>query len=409
MGREVASLRIDKKANVANLKPNCTGYGTVDSNGSEALGRDANIEDCREKQDVLSVKITNCEAGEAEGKVVKADTLKSSDKKSNSTVKPASESAIVDATLDTNPDMLKSPAPGPGLVAKHHANGVEATDTGSNCSSKSNDLHSPLSAKRFQQTPLVSRKLQQLDDRKHQDEEDSWSLASSAAASVRTLRSKITVPVAPTFKSADRAARRREFYSKLEEKHKALEAEKQECAARTKEEEEAVIKQLRKNMTYKANPVPSFYHEGPPPKAELKKLPLTRAKSPNLTRRKSCSDAVVSPEVKQVCGRGRHSIGAYRQGNTSTVTPKSKGLVNGENVNGTTSAKPVRVTRRTPVNVRKGIPAKERKETPASDLPVKETNASPTNDVKETPVEEVKESNCAVIDFQASGHIAAQS
>nr|GMD43508.1 protein WVD2-like 2 [Ipomoea batatas] len=406
MGREVASLRIDKKSNVANLKPNCTGYGTVDINGSEALGRDANIEDCREKQDVLSVKITNCEAGEPEGKVVKADTLKSSDKKSNSTLKPASESAIVDATLDTNPDMLKSPGPGPGLVAKHHANGVEATDTGSNCSSKSNDLQSPLSAKRSQQTPLVSRKLQ------HHDEEDSWSLASSlysAAASVRTLRSKITVPVAPTFKSADRAARRREFYSKLEEKHKALEAEKQECAARTKEEEEAVIKQLRKNMTYKANPVPSFYHEGPPPKAELKKLPLTRAKSPNLTRRKSCSDAVVSPEVKQVCARGRHSIGAYRQGNTSAVTPKSKGPVNGENGNGTSSAKPVKVTRRTPVNVRKGIPAMERKETLANDSPAKEMNASPINDIKETPAEEVKESNCAVIDFQPSGHIAAQS
>nr|GMD03811.1 protein WVD2-like 2 [Ipomoea batatas] len=375
MGREVASLRIDKKANVA-----------IGINGSEALGRDANIEDCREKQDVLSVKITNCEAGEAEGKVVKADTLKSSDKKSNSTVKPSSES------------------PGPGLVAKHHANGVEATDTGSNCSSKSNDLHSPLSAKRSQ-----SRKLQQLDDRKHHDEEDSWSLASSAAASVRTLRSKITVPVAPTFKSADRAARRREFYSKLEEKHKALEAEKQECAARTKEEEEAVIKQLRKNMTYKANPVPSFYHEGPPPKAELKKLPLTRAKSPNLTRRKSCSDAVVSPEVKQVCARGRHSIGTYRQGNTSGVTPKSKGPVNGENGNGTSSAKPVKVTRRTPVNVRKGIPAMERKETLANDSPAKEMNASPINDIKETPAEEVKESNCAIIDFQASGHIAAQS
>ncbi|XP_019187205.1 PREDICTED: protein WVD2-like 2 [Ipomoea nil] len=365
MGREVASLRIDKKAN---LKPNC--------NGSEALGRDANIEDCGEKQDVLSVKITNCEAGE--GKVVKADTLKSSDKKSNSTVKPASES------------------PGTGLVAKHSANGVETTDTGSNCSLKSNDLHSPLSVKRSQQIPLVSR-----NDRKHHDEEDSWSLASSAAASVRTLRSKITVPVAPTFKSADRAARRREFYSKLGEKHKALEAEKQKCAARTKEEEEAVIKQIRKNMVYKANPVPSFYHEGPPPKAKLKKLPLTRAKSPNLSRRKSCSDAVVSPEVKQVYGRGRHSIGAYRQGNTSAITPKSKALVNRENVNGTSSAKPVNVTRKTPPN--------QAKEAPANDSSVKETNASPTNDVKETPAEEVKESNRTIIDFQPSGHIAAQS
>ncbi|GMG99596.1 hypothetical protein Nepgr_001436 [Nepenthes gracilis] len=146
------------------------------------------------------------------------------------------------------------------------------------------------------------------------------------AASVRTTRSRTTVPVAPTFRSSERLEKRKEFYAKLKGKHQALEAEKQEYAARTKEEEEAAIKQLRKTMIFKANPVPSFYYAGPPPKKELKKLPTTRAKSPKLGRRKSCSDAVnPSSEEKIACARPlRHSMGNHKEVSTPTSTPKSK-------------------------------------------------------------------------------------
>lgn len=210
-----------------------------------------------------------------------------------------------------------------------------------------------------------------MDDLKHLDEEDNWSLTSSTAASVRTIKSKLTVPVAPSFKSAERVARRKEFYEKVLEKHKALEAEKQECAARTKEEEEAAIKQLRRNMVYKANPVPSFYQEGPPPKAELKKLPVTRAKSPNFTRRKSCGDVTSQEEKKDSIRSSRHSIGSYRERSPTISAPKKKDppsrqqwSINGHNSREKAPSKPVKGTKKPSTKTPKEVGAKEMKESP---------------------------------------------
>ncbi|KAH7352696.1 hypothetical protein KP509_19G059000 [Ceratopteris richardii] len=169
------------------------------------------------------------------------------------------------------------------------------------------------------------------------------------AVSIYSTQSCLVAPKAKTswftstssfkFQTDARAEKRKEYYAKLQERMIVKEDEKNRMQEKVKKEREEEIKQLRRSLNFKANPIPRFYQEGPPKMPELQKVPTTRARSPKFSRRESSGGSTRLCSIIK-CEANTSSLSPYESGKCQNGQLHSRNDHYRRGVEGRSSASP---------------------------------------------------------------------
>ncbi|KAJ6743147.1 PROTEIN WVD2-LIKE 4 [Salix viminalis] len=203
------------------------------------------------------------------------------------------------------------------------------------------------------------------------EEDDTHSTTSSA-----TLSGRRSSGSGFSFRLEERAEKRKEFFSKLEEKTHAKEMEQTNLQAKSKESQEAEIKQLRKSLAFKATPMPNFYKE-PPAKVELKKIPTTRAKSPKLGRRKSSATSAnncLDDGGSSFSPRASHSPRLNQESSNRTRVQRNGSVDNGASKTAIRKSQPKLQSQQITANGMEGKTVKSKAKLPGAESQAQKAN-----------------------------------